>query len=50
MMAKPDKSKSDEQICPICQKIISKHKPEEMLACSRKMLEKRSESGEDLGV
>lgn len=50
MMAKPDKSRADEQICPICQKVISKHKPEEMLECSRKMLEKRSEQGEDPGI
>lgn len=49
-MATPDKTSADDQICPICNKPISKHKPEQMLDCSRKIQEKYSNDGTDPGV
>ena len=43
MMSEPPKAKDGDQLCPICNKEISKHNVSEMLACSRKMQE--SEKG-----
>ena len=37
MMTKPDPSDVNEQICPLCKKLISKHSPEQMLECSKKL-------------
>ena len=37
MMTKPDPSDANEQICPLCKKLISKHSPEQMLECSKKL-------------
>jgi len=39
MMAKPPRSKEGDEVCPICNKAKGKHSNEEMLACSRKMIE-----------
>ena len=37
MMSEPPKSKDADEICSICQRLKSKHSPEEMLACSQKL-------------
>ena len=37
MMSEPPSSKDGDEICPVCNKEKSKHIPEEMLACSRKL-------------
>lgn len=39
MMTDPPSPKVGDEICPICKKPKSKHLPEEMLECSRKMQE-----------
>jgi hypothetical protein len=31
MMNKPNPTDANEQICPLCKKLISKHTPEQML-------------------
>ena len=43
MMSEPPKAKDGDQMCPICNKEISKHSVSEMLSCSRKIQE--SENG-----
>jgi len=37
MMNEPPKAPGPEELCPICKKPKSRHTPEEMLDCSRKM-------------
>lgn len=45
MMAKSTPP-SGEEICPMCKRLKSKHTPEEMFACSRKLQEfKKSTTG-----
>jgi hypothetical protein len=39
MMTEPPKSEGSEEICPMCRRPKSKHTPEEILDCSRKMRE-----------
>ena len=39
MMTEPPKASGGEEMCPICNKPKSRHTPEEMLACSRKIRE-----------
>ena len=39
MMAEPSKPKEGDEIYPMCKRPRSKHTNEEMLACSRKMIE-----------
>lgn len=39
MMSEPPKDKNADELCPMCQRPKSKHTPEEMLACSRKLQE-----------
>ena len=46
MMSESPGSKDGDEICPICNKAKSKHLPEEMLACSRKIQESQ-EQGND---
>lgn len=46
MMSTPPKSKEGDEICPICNKAKSKHIPEEMLACSRKIEESQKNINE----
>ncbi len=43
MMSKPPKPMSGDEICPICKKPKSEHKPGEMLICSRKIFEQQSD-------
>ena len=46
MMTEPPKPKEGDEICPICKRPKSKHTPEEMLACSKKMMEfKKDDTG-----
>ena len=46
MMTEPPKSKEGDEICPMCKRPKSKHTPEEMLACSKKMMEfKKDDTG-----
>ncbi len=37
MMTTPPKSEGSDEVCPICKKPKSNHKPEEMLECSKKI-------------
>jgi hypothetical protein len=39
MMTEPPKSEGSEEICPICKKPKSRHTPEKMLECSKKIRE-----------
>ena len=39
MMTEPPKPKDIDEICPMCNRPKSKHTSEEMLACSKKMVE-----------
>lgn len=39
MTTEPSKPKEGDEICPMCKRPKSKHTNEEMLACSRKMIE-----------
>jgi len=43
MMSEPPGSKGGDEMCPICNKAKSRHLPEEMLACSRKMQESQDQ-------
>jgi len=37
MMNEPPKPMEGDEICPICKKLKRLHKPEEILACSKKI-------------
>jgi len=39
MMTEPPEPKEGDEICPMCKRPKSNHTDEEMLACSRKMME-----------
>ena len=39
MMTEPPKSEGSQEICPICNKPKSKHTPNQVLECSKKMRE-----------
>ncbi len=43
MMPQPTPSDANEQICPLCNRLISKHTPEQMLECSKKLQDVKSE-------
>ncbi len=46
MMTEPSELKGGDEICPMCRRPKSKHSPEELLTCSRKMEEfKKNTSG-----
>lgn len=49
MMTSPPKPEGADEICPVCKKPKSKHTPEEILACTRKMKGSK-ESGEFEGI
>ena len=49
MMSKPEASDADEQICPLCKKIIREHSPKEMLECSRKLQDQEKTQSDDSG-
>ena len=46
MMSEPPKSKDGDEICSVCNKEKSKHNPEEMLACSRKIQESSNDTND----
>ncbi len=37
MMTEPPKSGGGDEMCPICNKLKSQHKPEEIVECSKKI-------------
>ena len=39
MMSEPPESKEGDEICPMCKRSKSNHTNEEMLECSRKIME-----------
>jgi len=41
---------SGDEICPMCKRPKSKHTPEEMLACSRKLQEFKKDSTGGAGI
>jgi len=49
-MSEPPKQSSGEEICPMCKRLKSKHTPEEMLACSRKLQEFKKNSTGGAGI
>ena len=49
-MTKPPKPSDDDEICPMCKRPKSKHSPEEMLACSKKMKEFQKEESGGAGI
>ena len=50
MMAEPPKPKEGEEICSMCQRLKSRHSPEELRACSRKMEEFRRQLEGGAGI
>ena len=48
MMVEPPKAPGGDEMCPICDKPKSRHTPEEMLACSRKIREEQDNAKEKL--
>ena len=46
MMSEPPQPREGDEICPICNKPKSKHKPEEMLACSHKIQESQKQDND----
>ncbi|MGH1567390.1 MAG: hypothetical protein ACRBB5_08260 [Nitrosopumilus sp.] len=45
-MSEPPRSEEGDEICSICNKSKSKHKPEEMLVCSRKIQESQKQDND----
>ncbi len=50
MMTEPPKPKEGGEICPTCGRPKSKHSPEELLACSRKMGEFKKNTTGGAGI
>ena len=50
MMTEPPKPKEGDEICPMCKRPKSKHSPEELLACTRKMNEFREQRQGGAGI
>lgn len=50
MMTEPPKPKEGDEICPICKRPKSKHTSEEMLACSKKMMEFKNDDTGGAGI
>jgi hypothetical protein len=48
MMTEPPKPQGGDEICPICKKEKSRHTPEEMLKCSRKIREFEDAKGDGI--
>lgn len=42
-MAEPAKPSAGDEICPICDRPKSKHTPEEILECTKKMQESKDD-------
>lgn len=49
-MVEPPKSKDSDEICPMCKRPKSKHTNEEMLACSKKLMEFKKKSTGGAGI
>jgi len=49
-MAEPPKPKEEDEICTMCRKLKSKHSPEELLTCSRKMEEFKKNTTGGAGI
>jgi len=50
MIAKPSKPKKEEEICSMCQRVKSKHSPEELHFCFKKMEEFRKQPKGGAGI
>jgi len=50
MMTEPPKPKEGDEICPMCGRPKSKHSPEELLACSCKMVEFKKKTTGGAGI
>lgn len=50
MMTAPSKPKEGEEICPMCKRPKSKHTPEELRTCSRKLEEFRGQKEGGAGI
>ena len=50
MMTEPSESKGGDEICPMCRTPKSKHSPEELLTCSRKMAEFKKNTKGGAGI
>ena len=50
MMNKPAKPTPDGDVCPMCKRPKEKHTQEELLACSRKMIEFRKNKTGGAGI
>ncbi len=49
-MTEPPKPKEGDEICPMCRRPKSKHSPEELLTCSRKMEEFKKDTTGGAGI
>ena len=49
-MTEPPKPKEGDEICPMCRRPKSKHSPEELLTCSRKMEEFKKNTKGGAGI
>ncbi len=50
MVTEPSKLKEGDEICPMCRRSKSKHSPEELLTCSRKMEEFKKNTTGGAGI
>ena len=50
MMNEPPKPKDSDEICQMCKRPKSKHTHEEILACSKKLVEFKKESTGGAGI
>jgi len=50
MMTEPPKPKEGDEICPMCRRPKTKHSPEELLTCSRKMEEFKKNTKGGAGI
>ena len=49
-MTEPPKPKKGDEICPMCRRPKSKHSPDELLTCSRKMAEFKKNTKGGAGI
>ena len=50
MMTDPSEPKEEEDICPMCKRPKDSHSNEEMLVCSKKMMEFEKNKTGDAGI
>ena len=43
-MTEPPKSEASQEICPNCKKPIKEHSPEQVMECTRKLQEDKSQA------